>query len=107
MESNAKKLLVLMFFVVSSAVYIPVNALAQTTTTFCADNTTLTITVNETRCIDGVCKIFSKDTGEFCPNGCDSSTRSCVPDDWQTALIVGGSLIGFILIVVFVVKKVG
>ena len=99
-----KSALALLTFALFSLIVVPVSQ-AQLSQISCVSNTTLQITVNDTRCIDDVCKDFSRSTSEFCTYGCDSELNTCNPSPLTTNLIVMGIIILFV-IVAFVVWKV-
>ncbi|KKN60113.1 hypothetical protein LCGC14_0534910 [marine sediment metagenome] len=60
-------------------------ALTQSTSVQCTSNNTLEVITNETRCIDGICKVFFKSTEQFCNFGCveDEVTPQCAPAPFE------------------------
>lgn len=104
-QMSHSKYLATCFMFLSVLSYLPFGAFAQSSsTTFCADNSTLSITINDTRCIDDSCREFSRTTAEFCPNGCDSVTNACAPDQFVIYAIVIGAIIGFIVVIAVIVR---
>ena len=81
-----------------SLIFVPIGQ-AQVSSVSCSDNTTLSIAVNDTRCIDDVCKEFSRSTSEVCAYGCDSTLNICNPSPLNTNLLVIGIIIVFVIVI--------
>ncbi|MBU1613641.1 hypothetical protein KKC87_04440 [Patescibacteria group bacterium] len=100
------KLTILAISILTLAMLMP-QVFAQQSVRQCVDNETLSVQFNETRCIDGICKEFSRDTLQYCNFGCDSVTQTCSPDSFTVNMYLVGGFILFIIIMAILFKRLG
>ena len=82
-----------------------VSAQTNLTSVVCSSNNTLKIMVNETRCIEDICKVFSKESEEYCAYGCDPITNTCNPDPVNQNMVYVGIFAVFIIVSLYVVSR--
>ena len=83
-------------------------ALTESTSVQCTSNVTLEVITNETRCIDDICKVFSRSTEQFCNFGFvqDEVTPQCAPAPFEvTTFYVAPIIVLFFIFVVWLARR--
>ncbi len=71
---------------------------------YCYNNNTLKGNSSEEICIDDVCNEITREYSLTCAYGCDNSTFDCAPSPTNRYFIMGGVFIGFLVLLLFLLK---
>jgi len=96
-------IVILLFPVIASAQI----TLSERTTVSCSSNSTLLTEVNETRCIDGLCRELAIINEQICQFGCfnDTVIPQCAPQPNDRILFFSGAIIAMLAIGVIVLRR--
>lgn len=101
----------ILFGILLALVLVPASfaqfPLTEFTNISCSSEFTLSVINNETRCINGVCRDFLKQSEVFCEFGCANDTviPQCSPDPVNTTLFFTIPIIVFFIVVAAIILR--